>query len=94
MPYDLEKAHGEPTDLGAVPPEKTLRPLTTDEKLAATTVDVDSRGSSSSRVIEYNSIPVKQDNGFFSKLRNFEAAMDRKLGVESQAIDRKLPEDR
>ena len=94
MAYDPEKAHGEPTELGIAPPEKALRPMTTDEKLAATTVDIDSRDSENSRVIEYNSTPVKQDNGILSKLRNLEAAMDRKLGVESQAIDRKLPEDR
>ena len=94
MPYDLEKAHGEPQELSVAAPEKALRPLTTDEKLAATTVDIDSRDSEGSRVIEYNSTPVKQDNGILSKLRNLEAAMDRKLGVESQAIERKRPEDR
>ena len=94
MPHDLEKAHGAPTELSVSPPQTALRPLTSDEKLAATTVDVDSRGSSSSRYIEYNSTPIKQDNGILSKLRNFEAAMDKKLGVESQAIDRKLPENR
>ena len=94
MPYDLEKAHGEPQELSIAPPEKALRPLTTDEKLAATTVDIDSANSEGSRVIEYNSTPVKQDNGILSKLRNLEAAMDRKLGMESQAIDRKRPEDR
>lgn len=37
---------------------------------------------------------VKQDNGILSRLRNMEAAMDRKLGVESEAIDRKLPDQR
>jgi NCS1 nucleoside transporter family len=96
MPYDYdpEAAHGLPKELEITLPEKALRPLTTDEKLAATTVDVDSRGSDDTRVIEYNSTPVKQDNGILSKLRNLEATMDRKLGIESQAIDRKRPEDR
>jgi hypothetical protein len=94
MSFDKEIAHGEPKELEIAAPEKALRPLTTDEKLAATTVDIDSRGSDSTRVIEYNSTPIKQDNGILSKLRNLEAKMDRKLGVESQAIDRKLPEDR
>ena len=94
MVYDVEKAHGEPTELSQAPVEKSLRPMTADEKLAATTVDIDSRGSESSRVIEYNSTPVKQDNGILSKLRRLEAAMDKKLGVESEAIDRKLPQDR
>ncbi len=42
----------------------------------------------------YNNITVKQDNGFLSKLRYFEAELDKKLGIESQAIDRKLPEER
>ena len=94
MQYDPEKGHGPPTELGVAAPEIALRPMTTNEKLAATTVDVDSRGSSSSRVVEYNSTPVKQDNGILSKLRNLEAVMDKKLGVESEAIDRKLPEER
>lgn len=94
MPYDVEKAHGQPEELSVAAPDKDLRPMTADEKLAATTVDIDSRDSEGSRVIEYNSTPVKQDNGILSKLRRLEAAMDRKLGVESQAIDRKRPEDR
>jgi NCS1 nucleoside transporter family len=96
MAYDPENgmAHGQPQELSIAPPEKALRPLTMDEKLAATTVDIESRDSEGSRVIEYNSTPVKQDHGILSRLRNLEAAMDRKLGVESQAIDRKRPEDR
>ena len=94
MDHDLEKAHGVPTELSTAPNAKPQRPLTADEKLAATRVDIDARDSQSSGVIEYNSTPVKQDNGIFSKLRNLEATMDRKLGLESQAIDRKLPEDR
>lgn len=32
--------------------------------------------------------------GFFGKLRYYEEALDRKLGVESHGIARKLPEDR
>lgn len=56
-----------------------------------TPVDYDSQGSD---VIEYQGTRVKQDTGILSKLRNAEAAMDRKLGVEAEAIDRKLPEDR
>ena len=75
-----------------------MRPLTAEEKLAATTHAgryVDSTGSSNSGDQEtYNGQAVKQNNGILSKLRRFEAALDRKLGVESEAIDRKLPEDR
>ena len=96
MEWDAEKGvHGPPTELAITPPAQLQRPLSTEEKLAATTVDIDSRGSDSTgRVVEYNSTPVKQDNGIFSKLRNLEETMDRKLGIESQAIDRKLPEER
>jgi len=69
---------------------------TTQKKPEDTTFDVESHGSDSNspRVKEYNSTPIKQDNGIVSKLRNLEATLDRKLGVESEAIDRKLPEDR
>ena len=67
MEYDPEKAHGVPAELHGAQSDKLQRPLTADEKLAATTVDVDSRGSSSSRVIEYNSTPVKQNNGMLNR---------------------------
>lgn len=67
---------------------------TSDSKLAPfIDVDVNSQRSSEN-VVEYNSTPVKQDNGILSKMRRVEAAMDKKLGIESQAIDRKLPETR
>ncbi|KAH4037921.1 hypothetical protein HBI26_042640 [Parastagonospora nodorum] len=36
----------------------------------------------------------KHDNSFLGKLRNFEATLDAKLGIESDAITRKLPEDK
>lgn len=97
MSFDEEKQHGEPSILPATPPEKPLRPLTAQEKLAATTYDIESRGadsSSSQDYQEYQGTTVKQDNGILSRLRNLEAAMDRKLGVESEAIDRKLPHER
>lgn len=62
-------------------------------------LDADANADQSSRssdavVVEYNNTPVKQDNGILSRLRNLEARMDKKLGIESQAIERKLPEDR
>lgn len=91
--YDVEMAHGQPEELIVAAPDKALRPMTTNEKLAATTVDVVSRDSDS-RVIEYNHTPGEQDNGLISNLRNLEAALDRRLGVESHAIDRKRAEDR
>lgn len=62
------------------------------EKLGAhTTVEAD---IGSDHIQEYNGTVVKQDNGIFSKLRSLEDALDRKLGVESQAISRVLPEDK
>lgn len=42
----------------------------------------------------YNNAYVKQDNGIFSQLRRLEAKLDAKLGIESEAITRKLPEDK
>ncbi|EXJ93025.1 hypothetical protein A1O3_01581 [Capronia epimyces CBS 606.96] len=42
----------------------------------------------------YNNTPVKQDNGLLSKLRRFEARMDAKFGIESEAINRKRAEDK
>ncbi|KAF2769786.1 putative nucleoside transporter [Teratosphaeria nubilosa] len=101
MVYDEEKAHGEPTILSA--PyilDRPLRPLTTDEKLAATSIDVegrdDSRGASSEGEVQdvYQGVTVKQDNGILSRLRRLETALDKKFGIEAEAIDRKLPSDR
>ena len=59
----------------------------------STPVGFDSR-SPSGEEQEYQGTVVKQDNGILSKLRNMEAMMDRRLGVESEAIDRKLPSER
>lgn len=36
----------------------------------------------------------KRDTSFLGKLRTFEATLDAKLGIESDAITRKLPEDK
>lgn len=52
-----------------------------------------SHADSSDEII-YNNTVVNQGSGLFSKLRYFEAEMDKRLGIESQAIDRKLPEER
>ena len=68
------------------------RAFDAEKQHAAATVDDDSHGASGEQ--EYQGTVVKQDNGLLSKLRNIEAAMDRKLGVESEAIDRKLPNER
>ncbi|PYH94031.1 putative nucleoside transporter [Aspergillus ellipticus CBS 707.79] len=37
---------------------------------------------------------ISHGSGIMGKLRGFEAAMDKKLGLESEAITRKLPEDK
>ncbi|KAF2149133.1 NCS1 family nucleobase:cation symporter-1 [Myriangium duriaei CBS 260.36] len=42
----------------------------------------------------YNGEQVVQDNGILSKLRRLEARMDARLGIESEAITRKRPEDK
>ena len=87
--------HGDAKMLSEPPVSRPQRPLTTDEKLAETTVDIEnSPKTSEGSIREYNSTAIKQDGGVLSKLRNVEAAMDRKLGVESEAITRKLPEER
>lgn len=40
------------------------------------------------------STPKLRDYSFLGKLRTFEATMDAKLGIESDAIARKLPEEK
>jgi hypothetical protein len=37
---------------------------------------------------------VKRESGFLGALRSFEARMDAKFGIESDAISRKLPEEK
>jgi hypothetical protein len=37
---------------------------------------------------------VPRQTGFLAKLRRFEERLDAKLGIESEAISRKLPEDK
>jgi len=51
-------------------------------------------GQHSSSVEVYNNACVIQDNGILSKLRRFGAKLDTSLGVESEAINRKLPEEK
>jgi hypothetical protein len=47
-----------------------------------------------SNVELYNGAVATQDNGILSKLRRFESRLDAKLGVESEAIVRKLPHEK
>lgn len=39
-------------------------------------------------------VTAKHESGFLGTLRAFEARMDAKFGIESDAISRKLPEDK
>ena len=93
-------SHGEPEILSAPAPAKIQRPLTAEEKLAQTSVDIESSPKSSewgsaSGVKREDDTYVKEENvGILERMRVLEAAMDRKLGIESHAIERKLPEDR
>ncbi|KAI7285404.1 hypothetical protein KC345_g1729 [Hortaea werneckii] len=92
MPYDEEKQLGEPAISSAAASKTLQRPLTAEEKFAQTTVDVESRSPPSEQ--EYQGTIIRQDNGILSTLRSWESAMDRKLGIESEAIDRKMPDER
>ncbi|KAF2095106.1 putative nucleoside transporter [Rhizodiscina lignyota] len=57
-------------------------------------VDVDSREEDGPEPILYNNTVVHQDHGILSRLRQFESRLDTKLGIESEAIDRKRAEDK
>ena len=98
MVYDVEKQHGEPEILPSTPPPRPLRPLNAEEKLAATAIDANSCATSSEQgfhgVETTTATTDKDNNDLLSKLSHLEATLDRKLGVESQAIERKLPHDR
>ncbi|KAK5279748.1 hypothetical protein LTR40_007342, partial [Exophiala xenobiotica] len=56
--------------------------------------DTDAELATGARTELYNNTVVHQDNGILSKLRRLEARMDAKLGIESEAIDRKRAEDK
>jgi hypothetical protein len=73
MAYDPETGYGK-TDYLA------------DEK----DVEVHSNDAYSPETVRtYQGTAVSQDGGILSRLRDLEARMDKKLGVESEAIDRK-----
>jgi len=91
--------HGEPEIFAASDATtRPQRPLTAEEKLEQTTYDVESSPKSSewgdARGTQQNDTYVKEDDGILAKMRAMEAVLDRKLGIESQAVERKLPEDR
>lgn len=98
--------HGEAEELAIAPAaegsaSRPQRPLSTAEKLAATRIDVNSRAGSSSNHDSEKAHPEDEgghashrETGLLASLRRFEAKLDRTLGLESEAIDRKLPSDR
>jgi hypothetical protein len=43
---------------------------------------------------EIGQATTPRETGFLAKLRRFEERLDAKLGIESEAISRKLPEDK
>lgn len=64
-------------------------------RLQATEKDVNvDVGSAQGSTENFNDAPVEQETGILSTLCGWEAALDRKLGIESQAIRRKLPEEK
>ncbi|KEF53310.1 uncharacterized protein A1O9_10758 [Exophiala aquamarina CBS 119918] len=92
--YDEEKAadghganhHQPPTP---VHNEKDLHsiPINDDSNEAS------SSGKASPRML-YNARPMQHNDGVISRLRRFEARMDARLGIESEAIERKRPQDK
>lgn len=90
--------HGEPEIFTAPPPARPQRPLTAEEKLAQTKFDVESSPKSSewgdAGGMQRNDTFVEEETGIFARMRAMEATLDKKLGIESHAIERKLPEDR
>lgn len=89
MDYTTEKHGAAATSSHAIPSS----PAASDLEKGGAHVDVGSASGSGSTEI-YNGAAAHQDRGILSKLRNLEAALDRKLGVESQAIDRVRPEEK
>jgi hypothetical protein len=90
-------SHSEPEIHAAPVSSRPQRPLTAEEKLDQTKFDIESSPKSSewgdARTAQHDTY-VKEDEGILAKLRAMEAMLDKKLGIESQAVERKLPEDR
>lgn len=57
-------------------------------------IDAHSLEADGTEHVLYNNTFIKQDHGVLSRLRQFEARLDHKLGIESEAIDRKRAEDK
>lgn len=57
-------------------------------------VSTDTAEPHSPEEILYNNTIIHQDDGILSRLRRLEARMDKKLGIESEAIDRKRADEK
>jgi hypothetical protein len=92
-------SYSDPEVFAASGSAKPHRPLTSDEKLNQTSFDIEASPKSSEYggdlgKTQHQERTAEPETGILARMREWEAAMDRKLGIESQAIERKLPEDR
>jgi hypothetical protein len=91
-------SHGDPEIFATPGPARSPQHhLTTEEKLEKPSFDIEASPKSSEYGGDLGKAqpePAEQETGILARMREWEAAMDRKLGIESQAIERKLPEDR
>jgi hypothetical protein len=91
-------SHGDPEIFAASGSSRPQHALTTEEKLDQTSFDIEASPKSSEWNVDMSKTQTEpaseQETGILARMREWEAAMDRKLGIESQAIERKLPEDR
>jgi hypothetical protein len=69
-------------------------PNPTDRLPAMSSDKVGENAASVSSAGDVGETSYKRDTSFLGRLRAFEATLDAKLGIESDAITRKLPEDK
>jgi hypothetical protein len=67
---------------------------TTNEKHALQRSGSDDIPETEVPALRYDNTATKQEGGLFARLRHVETLMDRKLGIESEAIDRKTAQDK
>ena len=70
------------------------KPISDEKGIHDTAVSLSPDRDSSPKAELFNDTIVQQDDGIFSKLRRIEYRLDSKLGVESEAINRKKAEDK
>jgi len=90
MAFDEEKqAHTSSSSTAPSPSHHNIV-----EKLQPSSSVSAADASPNGSVQEYNAVFLKHDNSFLRSLRNFEDSLDKKIGVESQAIVRVKPEEK